>query len=96
MRLLRLLVIVLSGCSKVPILDIEGQSCGVLQAVLVLDILRLSIICCICLSASHSRETDAVWQAINKMPTGVEIDETMPVGKSAVSFSLVDEWLVCK
>eukprot|EP00435_Cladocopium_sp_Y103_P032172 s340_g8.t1 len=44
----------------VPILDIEGQSCGVLQA-------------------------------INKMPTGVEIDDTVPVGKFAVAFSLVDE-----
>ena len=43
--------------------------------------------------ASHS-ETDG--QAINKMPTGVEIDETVPVGKFAVAFTLVDEWLFCK
>jgi hypothetical protein len=30
------------------------------------------------------------------MPTGVEIDETVAVGKFAVAFSLVDEWLFCK
>lgn len=50
----------------------------------------------VCLSASHSHETDGIWQAINKMPTGVEIDETVAVGKFAVAFSLVDEWLFCK
>jgi len=44
----------------VPILDIEGQGCGVIQA-------------------------------INKIPSGVEIDDTVHIGKSAVAFSVTDE-----
>ena len=38
---------------------------------------------------------DETSQAINKLPPRVEIDETVPIGKFAVAFSLVDERLVC-
>ena len=35
-------------------------------------------------------------QAINKIPSGVEIDDTIHIGKSAVAFSLTDERLSSK
>lgn len=35
-------------------------------------------------------------QAINKIPSGVEIDDTVHIGKSAVAFSLTDERLSSK